>query len=804
VPDKAFENILALFQRYSWNLNDTPGGDDNEINPDVLGYIFEKYINQKAFGAYYTRTEITEYLCGRSIHRLILNAVNTPEVAKAHPIAGAKIRDYQTIADLLMDLDAPLCRELLFDVLPNLSLLDPACGSGAFLVAAMKVLINVYSAVIGKIKFLGQRSLTDWLSRVEHEHKSLNYFIKKTIVTDNLYGVDIMEEATEIAKLRLFLALVAAAESVDPFYRSAAQYKNQISLVNGKKAGSDINLYKLFTEQCFNLLRNGGECGIVIPSGIYTDLGTKQLRELLFTQAKITGLFGFENRKEIFEGVHRSYKFVVFTFERAGHTESFPAAFMRFDAEELERFPQHGAIAISVDLIRKLSPDSLSVMEFKSDTDLRISEKMTHFPLLSEHQEGIWNIRLAREFDMTNDSDLFKTTPAANRLPLYEGKMIWQFDHHCAEPRFWIDERQGRRALLGRGNDDGRTLDYQSYRVGFRSAGENTNECNFISAIVPRGNFCGNSIIFATELGQHLRLQLFLCAFFNSFVLDYAVRLRISRNMNMFYIYQLPIPRHTDADPSFKPIVERAAKLICMAHEFDQLAQEAGLGSHKAGATDPAERARLRSELDGLVAHVYGLTEEDFAHILTTFPLVEASVKEAALAAYKAFAPKSADQEVAAMIAGGENATVEFKSSARWDLKQDTQNKAMEHVIVKTVAAFLNTDGGTLLIGVDDSATVSGLQNDYKTLGKHQDRDGYESWLTTLLLDQFGKESSPLIRITFHDMAGQDVCRLAVKPSPKAVYVTEGNAENLYIRTGNATRQLTTKEAIDYSKHRWK
>lgn len=63
IPDRAFENILALFARYSWNLDDTPGGKDDEISPDVLGYIFEKYINQKDFGAYYTRPEITEYLC---------------------------------------------------------------------------------------------------------------------------------------------------------------------------------------------------------------------------------------------------------------------------------------------------------------------------------------------------------------------------------------------------------------------------------------------------------------------------------------------------------------------------------------------------------------------------------------------------------------------------------------------------------------------------------------------------------------------------------------------------------------------
>src|SRR6266567_5498237 len=88
IPDKAFENLLALFRRYSWNLNDTPGEDDDEINPDVLGYIFEKYINQKAFGAYYTAPEITEYLCERTIHYVILDKVRNT------PFPGTKSRDY--------------------------------------------------------------------------------------------------------------------------------------------------------------------------------------------------------------------------------------------------------------------------------------------------------------------------------------------------------------------------------------------------------------------------------------------------------------------------------------------------------------------------------------------------------------------------------------------------------------------------------------------------------------------------------------------------------------------------------------
>ncbi len=213
IPDDFFLRLLKLFADYSWNLNDTPGDNDREISPHILGYIFEKYINQKAFGAYYTRPEITEYLCERTIHQLVLDAVNTPPGAPVLP--GTRRRAYESVADLLMDLDGPTCQKLIRHVLPDLSLLDPACGSGAFLVAAMNTLINIYSAVTGRIKFLHNPELTAWLKNIEREHANIAYYIKKRIITDNLFGVDIMEEATEIARLRLFLALVASAETVE-------------------------------------------------------------------------------------------------------------------------------------------------------------------------------------------------------------------------------------------------------------------------------------------------------------------------------------------------------------------------------------------------------------------------------------------------------------------------------------------------------------------------------------------------------------------------------------------------------------
>ena len=205
IPDKAFRNLLTLFRGYTWNLDDRKGGHDDELNPDVLGYIFEKYINQKAFGAYYTRTEITQYLCEHTILDLVLDRVHNDGYTDARPT---------TLGELQSILTDRIAKYLLMDLLPSLKILDPACGSGAFLVAAMKTLIDIYKPLHGYA--LHSKDSTLRLEANQHqEHGSLNYYIKKKIITDNLFGVDLMEEATEIAKLRLFLNLVQSVSSVD-------------------------------------------------------------------------------------------------------------------------------------------------------------------------------------------------------------------------------------------------------------------------------------------------------------------------------------------------------------------------------------------------------------------------------------------------------------------------------------------------------------------------------------------------------------------------------------------------------------
>lgn len=313
IPDKTFGRIFDFFDQYQWHLDDRPLRDDREINPDVLGYIFEKYINQKQMGAYYTREDITEYISKNTIipflfdraregcrvafegensvwspaaadpDRYIHEAVgkgaelalpddiaaglddvsartlwNTPtpdeyalpteiwretvarrqryEAVRARLAAGeiGDINDFithnldirQFAQDVVEQAEGPDLLVAFWQALTGVSVLDPTCGSGAFLFAALNVLEPLYEAAVGRMReFLAEEGWSRLhprhaerfgkvLADIER-HPNETYFIQKSIIINNLYGVDIMAEAVEIAKLRLFLKLAAQVERVE-------------------------------------------------------------------------------------------------------------------------------------------------------------------------------------------------------------------------------------------------------------------------------------------------------------------------------------------------------------------------------------------------------------------------------------------------------------------------------------------------------------------------------------------------------------------------------------------------------------
>ena len=324
IPDAAFERLFTFFERYQWHLDERPMRNDNEINPDVLGYIFEKYVNQKQMGAYYTKEDITEYIAKNTIipylfdrakrdcptafdpdgpvwrllredpDRYIYDAVRKgvelplpPEIEagitdvaqrggwnRRAPEAYAlpteiwrevvarrqryaevrqKLADGEVHAindlitynlnirqfaqDVIQSCDDPALLRAFYHAIEHITVLDPTVGSGAFLFAALNILEPLYEACLERMAaFLYDQELAtpslgapstssatppprfkDFCAirdRAE-QHPNRRYFILKSIIVNNLFGVDIMKEAVEICQLRLFLKLVAQVDRVE-------------------------------------------------------------------------------------------------------------------------------------------------------------------------------------------------------------------------------------------------------------------------------------------------------------------------------------------------------------------------------------------------------------------------------------------------------------------------------------------------------------------------------------------------------------------------------------------------------------
>jgi hypothetical protein len=190
------------------------------------------------------------------------------------------------------------------------------------------------------------------------------------------------------------------------------------------------------------------------------------------------------------------------------------------------------------------------------------------------------------------------------------------------------------------------SLDYRSYRLAFRDVGRNTDERTVIACLLPPDRFCPHTVsleqVFFDEVTpkghQSVRRlntteRLFVLAIFNSIVFDWFIRQSVTAHVSFFFVYNTPAPRLAADSKQALALVNRAARLTCTTSEFDALAREVGLEHHQ--PLDPMDRARLRAELDGLVAHLYGLSEAEFAHILASFPLVPEPVKVDAHNAYR-------------------------------------------------------------------------------------------------------------------------------------------------------------------------
>lgn len=183
------------------------------------------------------------------------------------------------------------------------------------------------------------------------------------------------------------------------------------------------------------------------------------------------------------------------------------------------------------------------------------------------------------------------------------------------------------------------------------------------------------------------------------------------------------------------------------------------------------------------------LNAEEYAHILKQ--MIHSSSRQ--VATYK----------VSHFIEEGEGRFVEFKETLRYDTRRNEVNKEMERVVMKTIVAFLNSEGGTLLIGVRDNGDIVGLEEDFKTLPK-KNRDGFENHLNMLVKTMVGLPFTKYVNVNFEKINNMEVCIVSVGESHKPAYLKVDQKEDFFVRVGNGTQPFSMSETAEYIKTHWK
>ena len=501
--------------------------------------------------------------------------------------------------------------------------------------------------------------------------------------------------------------------------------------------------YQLFLEQSTALLREGGRCGLIIPSGIYSDSWSSSLRELLLDRCRWEWLFGIENRDKVFP-IHRSFKFNPLIFEKGGTTEAIRTAFMRRNLDDWER-AENFATPYRRSQVEQFSPRSRAILEIQSLRDLEILAKIyAHSVLLGDDGPEGWGVKYRLEFMMNTDAHLFPPRPQweakgyrpdeysrwllgdwhpieelwtemnidpsrpqpteveledwlfdttagperrpagacfvhghlltpgdvartdwRNRcaqppydrlpipradipagvilsrggdcwiredeiedtaLPLYEGRMIGQFDF---SQKGWVsgkgrgaswreipwESKQIEPQFLMRATDyesELKAFSPLSPKVSHMRIGSATNERTAVGSFLcgaPTGDTA------ATFYLQSVRRCLALTALFNSITFDFITRLRVTGlHLDYHVLEQNPLPRLSEAAAS--AIVLIAQRLCLTAAWFAPRSLELQGGENDRSALTESERLRLGAALDALVAVSFGLGFDELTRIM--------------------------------------------------------------------------------------------------------------------------------------------------------------------------------------------
>ena len=168
------------------------------------------------------------------------------------------------------------------------------------------------------------------------------------------------------------------------------------------------------------------------------------------------------------------------------------------------------------------------------------------------------------------------------------------------------------------------------------------------------------------------------------------------------------------------------------------------------------------------------------------------------------FAKSSIEEsDVNKLIHSGEHERLEFKTSLRWDVNRNQVSRELEKTVMKTITAFLNSDGGRLLIGIADDGNLIGLEGDLASLPK-SNTDGFENHFNNLFNSMIGPEFRRFVKLTFSNVENKTICLANIESSHKPAYLKTGDGEDFYIRTGNVTTPLKMSEVANYISSWWR
>ena len=430
----------------------------------------------------------------------------------------------------------------------------------------------------------------------------------------------------------------------------------------------DINLYSLFVERSMALVKPDGFVGLLTPSGIYADKTAADFFRSVSTAGRVSSLYDFENKRIFFKDVHASFKFCALVF--GGGERIFrqtECAFFLHDTATVNDPDRCFPLAPS-DFAR-VNPNTGTAPVFRTRRDAYITRGIyERHPVLVDRSRGserrVWPVKYVRMFDMTNHSRLFRTKAQlgddgyypdqGNRLkkkgvglylPLYQGRMIWHFDHRANSVRFnpenthnpylsepVTEEQHADPNFLPQtqywvpATEVEKTLSKNcSYPLGFRDIARPTDVRTMISSIVPWAGYGNKVPLLITDDAATASI---LVANLNSLCLDFVARQKIhGTSLNLYIVEQLPVIAPEGYDRRFGDVTARelvrdhVLRLTYTAHDMAPFARDLGYAGPPF-VWDTEERCHLRARLDALYFHLYGLSRDDAGYVLDTFPIV--------------------------------------------------------------------------------------------------------------------------------------------------------------------------------------